>query len=277
MVLVSFEYSVNQANVQLYRDLFKDLSNPNSCPPKATFYVQELNTDFAVVKELYDSGNEIGMTSSDGIIPPDAAGWLSTYTNMKQKITEAFIPGTAVQGTRGPELSSGGDDQYNAISEVGLSYDSTCASFEYSYKDNLLWPYTYDFTLNTPRCSIGRTPAAPHPGKWQFIVATVRAGGQNCASLSACSPFINSTQAAFNIIYDSFNEHYQGNKSPFVLYIDPLWLTVKEQFDGTRQFLQMITDTYNDTYFITTQQSLDWMKTPVTIAEAKNFQPWACS
>ena len=47
------------------------------------------------------------------------------------------------------------------------------------------------------------------------------------------------------LLFPSFNDHYQGNKSPFVLYIDPLWLTVKDQFDGTRQFLQMITDTYN--------------------------------
>jgi len=277
-VLLSFEYAVNKANVDLYTRLLKDLANPNGCGVKATFFVQELNTDFSVVSDLHQQGHEIAMTSSDGIIPADKDAWLSTYQNMKTKISQtALIPEDAIKGSRGPELSSGGDDQYDAIQQVGLSYDSTCSSFTYSYKSNLLWPYTYDFTYNTPQCSIGKTPASAHPGKWQFLVAAVRAGNQNCASLSACSPFVTSATDAFNLINESYEAHYQGNKSPFVLYIDPLWLTVEAQYDGTRQFLEKVIKENQDTWFVTSQQALAWIQDPVTSDRAVDFRPWGCN
>ncbi|XP_012943610.1 chitin deacetylase 7 [Aplysia californica] len=277
VVLISFEYTVNKGNVDLYTKLLKGVTNPNGCQATATFFVQEVNTDFSVVKTLYDEGHEIGMTSSDGIIPSDAAEWLATFQLMKTKITDVFVPEDQVVGSRAPELSVGGDDQFAAIEQVGLSYDSSCSSSEYAYRDNMLWPYTYDYIYRTPKCTIGRAPESAHKGKWQFLVANLRYNEQNCATLSACSPFIKSSQDAFDMLFESFSNHYEGSKSPFVLYIDPLWLSVDYQYEGTRQFVEFVRSGFGDTWFLTTQQSLAWIKEPVTSDKAIDFKSWGCS
>ena len=83
---------------------------------------------------------------------------------MKAKLVKAGIPEAGITGSRGAELFSGGDDQFDSITENKLEYDSTCVSLEYMEKNNLIWPYTYDYIENTPACSIGKTPAKAHPG-----------------------------------------------------------------------------------------------------------------
>jgi hypothetical protein len=52
--------------------------NPNGCPARGTFFVQKDNTDFSVVKGLYDKGHEIGATSADGVSPDGGAEWRAT-------------------------------------------------------------------------------------------------------------------------------------------------------------------------------------------------------
>jgi len=280
MVLLSFQYAINRSNVGMYTDLLKNVTNPNSCNANATFFVQALETDFAVVKQLFDAGYEIGMTSVDGVIPKDDPAWMESYQNMKKQITRAFIPASSVQGSRGPELSSGGDAQLGAMLLEGLSYDSTCSSSVYAYQENLLWPYTYDFSEDLPECATGNMPKANYPGKWQFMVPSVRAPGQtqSCAILSDCSPFLNSSSssAAFNLIFDSFSAHYNGTRSPFVLYLDPLWLTDKRQMEGTRRFIDLIAKSFKDTWFISHTQALQWIREPVPLDRTKNFLPWTC-
>ena len=83
---------------------------------------------------------------------------------MRAKIVGAGIPVDRVTGTRAPELYCGGDDQFDSITENKLEYDSTCVSLEYTDKNNLIWPYTYDFIENTPACTIGKTPTRAQPG-----------------------------------------------------------------------------------------------------------------
>jgi len=277
MVLISFEYGVNAANVALYQDLFSPLKNPNGCEPKGTFFVSKLNTDFGTVKTISDAGHQVGMTSSDGRIPQDADQWLATYKEMKAELVGAGVPEDRILGCRGPELYSGGNAQFDAIANIGLLYDSTCVSKVYTSKDNLKWPYTYDFVEGTPACTIGTAPTQAYPGRWQFLVADIEWKGQICASPSACSPLITSAQDAFDMLYSSFAEHYEGGKSPLVLYIDPLWLTVDYQKEGTVQFLEFIRTAYEDTWITTHQQALDWMKDPQASDKAGAFKPWACT
>ncbi|GFS01576.1 chitin deacetylase 9 [Elysia marginata] len=277
MVVVSFEYGINTANVDRYLELFDGLANPNGCQPKATFFPTELNTDFTVIKSLYDSKHEIGMTTPTGAIPLDAAQWKKDFADMKAKIAGAGVPEASIKGTRGPELYSGGDEQFDSIKDNKLVYDSTCVSIEYMDKDSLLWPYTYDYIENTPECTIGKTVTKSYPGFWQFIVADLVFQGTKCASPSACSLQISDSQDAFDFFYNSFALHYEGKtKAPFILYIDPTWLTVEYQRQGTRQFLEFIRAAFQDTWIVTTQQALDWIQAPVPSANATDFDPWKC-
>jgi len=277
MVLISFEYAINAANVESYTNVFKSLKNPNGCDPKGTFFVSKTNTDFSTVKMLSDGGHQIGMTSPDGRIPQDDQQWLDAYKEMKAELVGAGVPEDRIFGGRGPELYAGGNGQFDAIKDVGLVYDSTCVSKDYTSKENLLWPYTYDFVDGTPSCTIGSPPTKAYPGLWQFLVADIEFKGQICASPSACSPLISTAQDAFDMLFEAFSEHYEGGKSPFILYIDPLWLTVDYQLEGTVQFLDFIRTAYEDTWILTHQQGLAWMQDPQASTAAKDFKPWACS
>jgi len=277
IVLISFEYAVNSANVDMYTKLFTNLKNPNGCEPKGTFFVSKVNTDFETVKSLAEAGHQIGMTSLDGRIPQDGDQWLSNYKEMKAELVGAGIPEDRIMGCRGPELYAGGNGQFDAIKEVGLAYDSTCVSKDYTTKENLKWPYTYDFVEGTPSCTIGDAPSQAYPGKWQFLVADLVFKNTICASPSACSPLITSSQDAFDMLYQAFAEHNEGSKSPFILYIDPLWLTVDYQLEGTVQFLDFVRSAYDDTWILTHQQALAWIQAPVASANTGDFKPWACT
>ncbi|KAK3799933.1 hypothetical protein RRG08_064824 [Elysia crispata] len=277
IVIVSFEYGINTANVDSYQELFDGITNPNGCQPKATFFPTELNSDFTVIKSLYDSKHEVAMTTPTGAIPLDADQWKKAFSDMKAKIAGAGIPEESVIGTRGPELYCGGDEQFDSIKENKLVYDSTCVTLEYMDKNSFLWPYTYDYIERTPTCTIGKTPTKPYPGKWQFLVADLMFKGTKCASPSSCSLQIKDSQDAFNFFYDTFAMHYEGTtKAPFILYIDPMWLTVEYQRQGTKQFLEFIAAAFDDTWIVTTQQALAWIQSPVPSANASDFKPWQC-
>ena len=47
---------VNAQNFQLYEELLKGVNNSNGCPIKATFFVSGDDTDYNLVKGLYESG-----------------------------------------------------------------------------------------------------------------------------------------------------------------------------------------------------------------------------
>ena len=56
-------------------DVSTDRVNPNKCPAVGTFFVQEINSNLGVIKELFDNGHEIGVTSVDGTPPATGADW----------------------------------------------------------------------------------------------------------------------------------------------------------------------------------------------------------
>lgn len=75
MVVITMDYSLNSEFAELYDQLFTT-TNPNDCPTLGTFYLQDINTDYDVVKAYYDRGFEIGVSSVDGTIPKDEVGWV---------------------------------------------------------------------------------------------------------------------------------------------------------------------------------------------------------
>lgn len=81
------DYSLNSEYKELYDQLFTN-NNPNDCPALGTFFLQDLNTDYDIVKSYYDRGFEIGVSSLDGTIPGDETGWKSL---IKGKHLKVFI------------------------------------------------------------------------------------------------------------------------------------------------------------------------------------------
>ncbi|KAL8598040.1 hypothetical protein ACOMHN_062638 [Nucella lapillus] len=275
VVMLTFEYAVNNGNVDQYLDLFKNLVNPNNCPAVGTFFVQELYSDMAVVKSLSDNGHEIGVTSIDGKIPGSTKQWRDNLKEVRQVVSSAGVPEKSIIGVRAPDLKPGGLEEFLALSEEGFLYDASCATV--SLPEDLDWPYTYDF-VSGPKCDNGETPEKKFPGKWQVLVSDLEYNGTKCASPSAC-PGIKSQREAFDLFYNSFITHYEGMRSPFMIVINPQWVAVDFQREGTHQFLEYINAAFEDTWILTVTQALEWVRSPVPNANATAgaYAPWNCA
>ena len=70
MILLTFDDAVNDVNFPLYEEIFEEISkrkrkrtNPNGCPIRATYFVQNEWTDYGKVQTLYARGHEIASHS----------------------------------------------------------------------------------------------------------------------------------------------------------------------------------------------------------------------
>ena len=90
MIVVSFEQNLESVNVELYKTLFTNINNPNGCPARGSFYIQDDGTNYNVVRTLFDEGHEIGVHSLDGTIPK-ANQWITMYKSKLTIIAECPI------------------------------------------------------------------------------------------------------------------------------------------------------------------------------------------
>ncbi|RUS79417.1 hypothetical protein EGW08_012830 [Elysia chlorotica] len=142
---------------------------------------------------------------------------------------------------------------------------------------NYLWPFTFDFAQGIPECTAGSPLNESFPGVWEFPIADLQFNGVKCASPSGCAPYIKTEKDAFDLFFTAFSQHYnQKTRPPFVMFIDPAWATNDMYAKGTNHFLQFVGAAFEDTWIITTQQALAWMKDPVIASKAHKFQPWGC-
>ena len=100
MIIVSFENNIDKSNVDLYLSLLKEY-NPNGCPAHGSFYIEDDNSDYGIIKQLYGGGHEIGIHSLDGK-SPTGSGWIDMY---KSKCLMVNIPTltanlSAIRGTK---------------------------------------------------------------------------------------------------------------------------------------------------------------------------------
>lgn len=276
VVLITFQYAISTVNEATYLRLFEGFTNPNNCPAVGTFYVQSTNTDFTIVKELSDLGFEIGITTADGTVPQSEADWRTSLTEVRDAVVASGVPAEQITGFRAPSLQSGGDPEFSALAVSQLQYDASCSTTTYDQEANLLWPYTYDFPADAPLCNGGSPPITEYPGIWQFTVPDLQFNGVKCATPPACTGVLTQRDV-FNLFYDSFVNHYQGRRTPFVIIITPDWLLEQYRMDGTRQFLQFIRAAFEDTWILTTSQSLEWIKNPVSNANTTDYAPWSCA
>lgn len=82
MVMVSFEGTINQQNIDFYRPVFSGITNPNGCPARGTFFIEDQGTAYSLVKGLYDQGHEIGIQSVSGKAPTSSTEWIDQLKSM---------------------------------------------------------------------------------------------------------------------------------------------------------------------------------------------------
>jgi len=92
---------------------------------------------------------------------------------------------------------------------------------------------------------------------------------------SAAQPEEGHVGDALAYFWHNFGRFYRGNRAPFGIHLHAHWLlTSSEHLEAFQRFVETLLADFNDVYFVTSHQAIEWMKQPCTIDEATSFQPW---
>ena len=176
-------------------------------------------------------------------------------------------------GWRSPNLKTAGDAQPQVLASLNYTYD---ISLSYSHDDATPWPFTLDYGNPYP-CLIPPCPSpdSSHRGFWEVMVKSFKdpATGLPCGYVDGCRP--QGEDAALEYLWFNFLKTYEAQRAPFGMNMHAAWFAFPEYMKATQRFIDRLLD-LPDVYIVNVKQMLDWMRTPVTIAEAKDFKPWGC-
>ncbi|TDG50568.1 hypothetical protein AWZ03_002872 [Drosophila navojoa] len=268
-VTITFDDAVNAVNYAQYELLFSGLVNPDGCAATGTFFVSHEYTDYVRVNALYNAGHEIALhsvTHGDGTDYWREADveTIEREFGAQLQMLEAFakVDPKRVHGVRLPFLQISGNNSFEAIKNLGLTYDSSWPTQQ--HKNPAMWPYTLDF-LSTQDCQIGPCPDAALPGVWvNPMVTWTDTEGYSCSMIDACAfPPADDVDALFEWMLENFNRHYKGNRAPFGMYLHAAWFSRgRNYFAAFKKFMQHLT-TYPDVYMTSVSRMLEYVRKPV--------------
>ncbi|KAK6994869.1 hypothetical protein BgiMline_011500 [Biomphalaria glabrata] len=291
-VAITFDDSINhdRYNSQ-FRPFFVDndynLYNPNGCGLKTTLFVSLDAGDISLVKTLWDAGNEIaGHTlahslpvgsSEDDYIPT-----IEAIDGMRKKLLEEIGDSQLVNsiiGFRAPYLRVAEETQYKVLKDLGFLYDSSLVSTSLYRTKKPIWPYTLNYR-NTEGCDNWFCPEDSYSGFWEIpLNAWIGDDGFYCWMLDGCTVGQSKEVATVKQWFDYFQRNFEPfyeTKTPMSFYTHAnMFDFYPNAFPAFVQWLKHVTRSYKDVWFVTLQQLLFWMKSPMSHEQmlAKN---WGC-
>jgi hypothetical protein len=287
MITLTFNGAVNIDNIVVYNRLFHDERvNPNGCSAKGTFFVSHKYTNYSAVQELHRKGHEIGVfsiTNNDDFeywSKGTYDDWLGEMAGARL-ITERFanITDGTVVGLRAPKLRVGGNEQFEMMADQFFIYDASIAA---PLSRVPIWPYTLEYRM-PHKChgNGGNCPSRAHP-VWELPINELDRRDDpdfdenltGCHLVSSCSNIYHKEQFR-RLLQHNFDRHYATNRAPLSLSFDASWLKINKGFlDVLDEWMDHVLLTFNDVYFVTEVQVIQWMQNPTSTQGLRDFQEW---
>jgi len=287
MITITFNGAVNEGNIDLFSKLFHgERLNPNGCTAKGTFFVSHKSTNYSAVQELHRQGHEIGVFSITNNEDRDywTSGnydtWLGEMAGSRLIIERfANITDGTVVGVRAPYLRVGGNEQFSMMKDQFFAYDSSIVA---PLSRVPIWPYTLHYRM-PHKChgNSGNCPSGEHP-IWEMPINELDRRDDpsydeqlsGCHLVSSCSN-IQDHRAFTKFLNHNLQRHYKTNRAPLSLSFDPSWLETNKGFDDAlNDWIDHVLETYNDVYFVTELQVIQWMQNPTGTQSLRDFQEW---
>jgi len=287
MITITFNGAINDENVQVYDRLFHgERLNPNGCTAKATFFVSHKYTNYSAVQELHRKGNEIGVFSITNEDDPkywtdgNYDSWLAEMAGSRLIIERfANITDGTVVGVRAPFLRVGGNEQFDMMADQYFAYDSSITA---PLSRVPIWPYTLQYRM-PHKChgNSGNCPSRSHP-IWELPINELDRRDDpgfdetltGCHLVSSCSNIYQKQQFR-QLLNHNFERHYGTNRAPLSLSFDPSWLISNKGFtEVLDDWMTFTAATYNDVYFVTELQVIQWMQNPTGTVSLRDFEEW---
>ncbi|KAI8334427.1 hypothetical protein BC941DRAFT_454603 [Chlamydoabsidia padenii] len=268
-VVITFDDSVQDALYNTAQQML-NVTNPNGCKAKGTWYVSMQYTDFSLVQQWYAQGNEIADHTFTHVGTPSA----QEISSAKAMLHEyGGIPLHKIQGFRAPFLNYTADT-LKQLSQQQFSYDSSSSA---SSDSDLYWPYTLDYGMANDCWTGICNPGLKLPGFWEFPMYAVL---NNASVPQLMDVYLSGSPAdVTKWSMDAFNKHYNGGRQPFGIYVHPTHLSSypglpdpKPLMDGVINLIKNLSAT-KDVWVVSNEQLLQWMKNPVKASELAN-QPY---
>ena len=278
VVTIVVNGDIREQEYAFYRDILGGV-NPNGCPYTATFLVSHNSTNYEVVEGLYSQGNEIGdntvtrRPSEDYWLEIPVDQWIREIEDEREIINYwANVPAESVVGFQAPYLLTD-DNELQALYDLrGFLYDASM------FSEVMYWPFTLDY--QSPLCRFPNTcPTKSYPGLWIVpAIEMIKGDGGRCVTLPACkNETVSSPSEWYNLIMSNFKRHYDGNRAPFGLYFD-LQIFYDEYANILHALLGFLDElrTFQDVYFVSLTQLIEWVREPTSLTNIKEFPPWLC-
>ncbi|KAJ8961139.1 hypothetical protein NQ318_008819 [Aromia moschata] len=269
-ISLTFEDAVTEDLYTTYWEpLLFNRTNPDGQRIGATFYVTHQYTSYERVNSLYNRGYEIATHSVTKTVLQDywrAASeelLIQEFGGQKHIISKfANIPAEDIQGVRTPQLQLAGNRSIQAYKSSNLSYDSSWPTLH----TNPLFPYTLDY-LSTQQCTLGNEcPTGSYKGFWILPIVDLVGDFGECNTLTSCKTSGTADEIAEWLVGE-VEAIRQSTRVPITLLVDSSWFqVVVNSWQGFNKALNTLA-TYNDVYFVSQKQVVDYMKNPVPLAE----------
>lgn len=287
MIMITFDDAINNNNIELYNTMFDgSRKNPNGCDIKASFFVSHQYCNYSAVQEIHRQGHEIAVHSithnNNETFWSKASvdDWAKEMAGARLIIDKfANITDNSIVGMRAPYLRVGGNNQFAMMEEQAFLYDSSITA---PLQDVPLWPYTLYFRM--PHRCHGNDQSCPTRSHavWELVMNELDRREDpefdehlpGCAMIDSCSNILDGEQF-YAFLNHNFDRHYTTNRAPLGLFYHAAWL--KNNPEMLDSFLFWIDETlskYDDVYFVTATQVIQWIQKPKTSSESVSFAPW---
>jgi len=273
------------AEEHFYRGIFNGTyKNPDGNPIRATHFLSAQYTDFTLVNQYYKMGHEMASHSITHRSNIDywkglnVDGWSDEALGMRKMITQfAAIPAEEIKGFRAPFLQMGGDEMFTALERDGFGYDCSWVSRNYGYLDldKGLFPYSLDYAT-VQDCEIKPCPSCEYNKLWVQPMLDLEDlwlgadpfhpnNGMPCSMLDGCIIIKDNPtrEDVKGMLMQNFLRNRNGTRAPMGFYMHAAWFfgdTLIFHYDGYKDFIQEVTETYDDVWFVTVNEGLNYVK-----------------
>ncbi|GAA5795630.1 hypothetical protein HPULCUR_000992 [Helicostylum pulchrum] len=267
-VTITFDDSVQAELLATAKDLL-NVKNPNGCAAKGSWYVSMLYTNFALVQQWYANGNEVADHTFTHVGTPSAQEIAAARAMLNQY---GGVPLGKIKGFRAPFLNYT-TDTLREIAKQGFQYDTSSTGV----LDDNFWPYTLDNGLANDCWNNVCGSDLKLPGVWEIPMYAVN---DNAGTAQLMDVYLSGTPSDVTSWSETnFERHYNGNRSPFGIYVHPTHLTnypgladMSSQKAAVVSFIQSLASKPN-VWFVTNEQLLQWMQNPVPVSQLAS-QPY---
>jgi hypothetical protein len=268
-ITLTVDDSINSQAVSLFKEYFFSLRVDDKCRRVrftcfVSFDASECDAiQFLVRKNVVEFGHH---TLKHTRLPSK-----QDIQDAIDSLLQCGVPRRSLGGFRAPYLHYN-QSTFDFLYANQVPYDSTIIPRDddtSQFGRENQWPFTLEhgFVNSSVKCGNTGTCVADkaYPGMWQ--VPLYRWYHVNNTFLNDAMDYRTFEED----VQANFERRYNGNRAPFGIYLHANWL--EENGSALKKWMQKTLDTYDDVYFVTNMDLLQWMKNPVPKAK---YRPPSC-